>query len=254
MSVSSFLAGLILPVNLCVVLLIIAVTLWFIRWRKLATLIAGAGILWVVFWSLPASSLWAGGRLEQMYPYKTPTSLPVTQAIVVLGGSTANGRHNWFEPYDNERARARVDAAAELYKAGRAPKVVVSGAALEGSVSESQIMANALRQQGVPESAIVQESNSLTTYENALYTARELEKMGIHSVILVTSALHMPRSMGVFKRQGIDPIAAPATPQITVPDDPHFAFWQPDLRTLDASRSIIKEYAGMLVYWLRGWL
>src|SRR5690606_36066803 len=117
---------------------------------------------WALFWSLPASSLWAGGRLEQLYPYQMPTSLPTAQAIVVLGGSTANSRHNWFEPYDSATASPRIDTADILYKEHRAPLIVVSGAALEGSVSEAKIMANALAQQGIPESDVVMEGRSFT--------------------------------------------------------------------------------------------
>ncbi|NLY26882.1 MAG: YdcF family protein [Alcaligenaceae bacterium] len=254
MTLSSFLASLIIPLNLCVALLVMSVLLFMLRWRKLAALTACTGLLWALFWSLPASSLWAGGRLEQMFPYRSPDQVPTAQAIVVLGGSTANGRHNWFEPYDADRARARVDTAADLYKAHRAPRIIVSGAALEGSVSEAQIMANALRQQGVPDHAIELEARSLTTYENALYTAQELKRLNIDSIILVTSALHMPRSMGVFRSQGLQPIAAPSQHQIVVPDNSRFAFWLPNIRALDASRTIIKEYAGIVVYWIRGWL
>ena len=49
-------------------------------------------------------------------------------------------------------------------------------------------------------------------------------------------------------------IAAPAPPQIVPPTDGSLSLWVPDQRTFDASRSIIKEYAGLFVYWLRGWV
>jgi len=147
-----------------------------------------------------------------------------------------------------------VDTAARIYHAERAPLIVVSGAALEGNVSEARIMANSLQQQGVPLDAIVQESESLTTYQNALYTARVLKERGIDHVLLVTSALHMPRAMGVFRKQQVDATAAGSPPQIVVPDDPAFSFWLPSMHVLSASRSVVKEYVGMLVYWLRGWL
>ncbi|MGP1614967.1 MAG: YdcF family protein, partial [Pollutimonas bauzanensis] len=119
-------------------------------------------------------------------------SLPTAQAIVVLGGSTANNRLNWFEPYDSATATSRVDTAAILYKAQRAPLIVVSGAALEGKISEAQMMANALAQRDIPPEAVVVENRSYTTYENALYTTRELKQRHISQVLLVTSALHMP--------------------------------------------------------------
>lgn len=254
MSLSNLLTSLVIPLNLGIALLVLGMLMFILRRRRLAALLAACGLGWVLFWSLPASSLWAGGRLEQLYPYHPPDSLAEAQAIVVLGGSTASNRLNWFESYDRDSTISRVDTAAQLYHARRAPVVVVSGAALDGSVSEAQIMSNALRQQGVPIEAVIQESDSFTTYENALYTARLLKEKGLGDVLLVTSALHMPRAMGVFRKQGIEATAAASPPQIVVPDDPAFSFWLPSAHALSASRSIVKEYVGMLVYWLRGWL
>ena len=254
MALSSFLTNLVIPLNLGITLLVLGMVLFILKHRRIATLLAACGLAWVIFWSLPASTLWAGGHLEQLYPYRPPDQLPTAQAIVVFGGSTANNRPNWFEPYDETATISRVDTAARLYQAQRAPVVIVSGAALEGNVSESQIMASRLRQHGVPATAIIQEERSFTTYDNARYTAQLLDELQLHKVLLVTSALHMPRSMGVFRKQGVDPIAAGSPPQIVVPDDPSFSFWQPSMRALNASRSVVKEYVGMLIYWLRGWL
>lgn len=253
MELSSILANLVIPLNLSITLLVAAVALWMLRKRRTALAVAICGVSWALFWSLPASSLWAGGRLEQRYPHQLPADLPVTQAIVVLGGNTANNRPNWFEPYDPQTATPRVDTAAHLYFAERAPLIVLSGAALDGQSSEAQVMANRLMQQGVPDEALVLEKRSLTTYENAVYTAQELRERGVKHVLLVTSALHMPRSVAVFRKQGFSVVAAGAMPQITVPDDPSFSFWLPNARAFDASRSIIKEYVALLVYWLRGW-
>ncbi|MGB3289240.1 MAG: YdcF family protein [Burkholderiaceae bacterium] len=254
MTISSFLTNLVIPLNLCITLLLIGAVVFMAKRRKTAFFIAAVGLGWALFWSLPASSLWAGGRLEQLYPHRPVMALPTAQAIVVLGGSTANGRQNWFEPYDSATASARVDTAALLYKARRAPLIILSGAALEGSTSEAQMMANALKQEGIPDSAMVLENRSFTTHENALYTTRELKERHISEVLLVTSALHMPRAMAVFKKQGIEAIASPSPPQILVPNDSRFSFWQPNMRALSASRSIVKEYVGLLVYWVRGWI
>lgn len=254
MTLSSFLTNLVVPLNLCVALLLIAMLLFIARQRKTAILIASLALSWTVFWSLPATSLWAGGRLEQLYPHALPTDLPPAQAIVVLGGNTANGRANWFEPYDSATAIPRVDNAALLYKAHRAPLIIVSGAALDGGVSEAQMMANALKQQDIPDEALILEAGSYTTYENGIMTAQELKQRKIDRILLVTSALHMPRSMAVFRKLGITAIPAPSAPQIIVPSDPQFSFWQPNLRVLAASRSIVKEYVGLLVYWVRGWI
>ncbi|MGP1614968.1 MAG: YdcF family protein, partial [Pollutimonas bauzanensis] len=74
MTLSSFLTNLVIPLNLCVTLLVIGAVLFMLRQRKTAFFVAIAGLGWAVFWSLPASSLWAGGRLEQLYPHQMPMS------------------------------------------------------------------------------------------------------------------------------------------------------------------------------------
>src|SRR3546814_2793655 len=94
-----------------------------------------------------ATSLWLGGALESRYPHLPAAELPTADAIVVLGGNTANGRANWFLPYDKETAIVRVDTAVKLYRAHRAPRVVLSGGALEGDVSEARGMAFLMKQQ-----------------------------------------------------------------------------------------------------------
>lgn len=254
MSMSSFLTNLVVPLNLCIILLLIAVLLFIVRQRKTAFVIAVAALSWSLFWSLPATSLWAGGRLEQLYPRLPISAVPTAPAIVVLGGQTANGRPNWFEHYNSTTATERVDTAAQLYAAHRAPLIIVSGAAYEGKTSEAQVMAQTLKKDGVPDNALILENAAANTYENAVYSAAILKRLNINRALIVTSALHMPRSIAAFKKQGITAIAAPAPPQIVVPNDPKFSFWLPDGRTFFASRSIIKEYVGLLMYWVRGWI
>ncbi|MCD0502059.1 YdcF family protein [Bordetella petrii] len=251
---TTYLANLILPQNLCMTLVVLGLVLGLLRLRRTGACLAVFGLAWLLAWSLPITSLWLGGSLEARYPHLPAAQLPAADAIVVLGGNTANGRANWFLPYDKETAIVRVDTAVKLYQAGRAPKVVLSGGALEGDISEARGMAFLMKQQGVPERALLLENSSRTTYENAILTEEELEEHGFRKILLVTSALHMPRAMAAFSKQGVSAIPASTPPQIVLPPDGSVSPWIPHQRTLDASRSIIKEYAGLLVYWLRGWV
>ncbi|MFA5663988.1 YdcF family protein [Castellaniella sp.] len=253
MSFSALMAQLILPWNLAAAVLLLALLAGLLRRRTWALWMAGGAAAWILLWSLPITSLWAGAWLEQQYPWIHPADTPPRQAIVVLGGHTANSRSNWFEPIDAHKVHTRTDTAAELYLAGKAPIIIASGAALDGGISEAQMMASALEQRSIPVQALILENHSLTTRQNALYSAELLRQSGIDSFFLVTSALHMPRAIASFRKLGLDPTAAPSPPQITVPGERSFHPWLPDWRSLQASRSIIKEYLGLLVYWLRGW-
>ena len=227
MTFSSYLTNLIIPFNLCMTLVVIGLVLGLFRLRKTGGALIVAGLLWALAWSLPVTSVWLGGALESRYPHLSPEQSPTADAIVVLGGNTANGRANWFLPYEKDKAVVRIDIAAQLYLAGRAPKVLLSGGALEGDVSEARGMAHAIRQQGVPETALILENSSRTTYENAAMTEDQLKARGIGKILLVTSALHMPRAMAAFAKQGVVAIAAPAPPQIVPPTDGSLSLWCP---------------------------
>ncbi len=253
MSVTQILPQLIVPINLAIALTIAACLLFVFRRRKTAFLLVLIAASWVLAWSVPATSIYFGGLLEQRYPYLEATQNPDAQAIIVLGGHTGGNRHNWFEPLDRQRTTSRVDRAAELYHAHRAPLIIVSGAAHDGGTSEARGMALRLQQLGVPAHAIALEESSHTTRENALYTDEFLKELGIGDALLVTSALHMPRSMATFSRLHAQIIAAPVQPQITRPNTEGFSVWRPNWHTLNSSRSIIKEYLGLFVYWFRGW-
>ena len=250
----SYLINLVVPLNLCIALMIIGFVLCVIRYRRSGLTLIFAGILWVLIWSLPITSIVFGGILENSYPHRPAAQYPEAQAIVVLGGATANNRINWFEPLEPDSKIARVDTAADLYFQHKAPRILVSGGALSGEVSEARGMAARLRSLGVPAEDIILENESRTTHENAALTVQQLQDHQIHSILLVTSALHMPRSMASFSKYNLNVTAAPNPAQITIPDDQQFSLFIPSERALAGSRSILKEYVGVLVYWMRGWL
>lgn len=123
-------------------------------------------------------------------------------------------------------------------------------------------MANILSQIGVPASAIIQDPDSLNTYENAVNVRKILNSRDIRQILLVTSAMHMPRSLLIFKHQGIAAIPAPtdflvsnnqiqalnSSPQATLLN------LLPDSDRLEHFTRALKEYVGLFVYRLRGWL
>jgi uncharacterized SAM-binding protein YcdF (DUF218 family) len=113
----------------------------------------------------------------------TKDSGPVNaDVIIVLGGG-------WNE---------RPDRAAELFRDGAAPRIVVSG---DGDCDTNVFQ---LLKGGVPKSAIETECKSRTTRENALFTLPMLRKAGAHRVILVTTWYHSRRALACFRHYAPD--------------------------------------------------
>ncbi|MFA6508767.1 MAG: YdcF family protein, partial [Treponemataceae bacterium] len=111
-------------------------------------------------------------------------------------------------------------------------------------------MANILETMGVPRSALILESESRNTFENAQYSKKALEAAGAKRIVLVTSSWHMRRSAAIFKKAGIDftPYAVDTLMEyFGVPGD-----YLPDAGALDNSTRIIREQIGYAVYRVLG--
>ncbi|HEY9667895.1 MAG TPA: YdcF family protein, partial [Coleofasciculaceae cyanobacterium] len=142
-------------------------------------------------------------------------------AIVVLGRGA---------PF----ARPRVNLAAELWQNQRAPVIFVSG---RGDASD---LIKQLEEKGIPERSLDGEECSVTTWENAIFTTAILQPQGIRRILLITDALHMWRSLLVFRAQGFDVI-----PRIS-PIDFYF------VGKRGKSFLALREYSGLVEYGLRG--
>ena len=192
------------------------------------------------------------------------TQIPNAEAIVVLGGATKSA--TWPRPtVDLSEAGDRVIYAAQLYFQKKAPIIILSGGRIDwrGSGSpESADMATILTSIGVPAAAIIQEPDSLNTYQNAVNVRKILEARRIKKVLLITSAMHTPRSLKIFKRQGIDVIPTPTDFLVSqgeleeLTNTPKAAILNllPDTNNLNQFTSALKEYFGIFIYSLRGWL
>jgi uncharacterized SAM-binding protein YcdF (DUF218 family) len=199
------------------------------------------------------------------WQYLPLETYPQTDVIVVLGGSTASAQYP-RQIVEISSAGNRLLYAAHLYHQGVAPYLLLTGGYidwLDQREPPASDMAKILGMLGVPKSAFWYESESRNTYENALFTRQILAEKGIDRIILVTSALHMPRAVAIFKHQGFVVIPAPADYNITQADWDRI--WAPNLTTqifnllpsvgnLSDTTSALKEYIGILIYRLRGWL
>lgn len=249
------------PLGLACVSLLVALVMLWKRPRTAAFCIALALILLLFSSNGGVSRAFARSLEWQNIPL---TEIPNAEAIVVLGGATKSA----FPPrpsVDLNEQGDRVIYAAQLYKQKKAPTIILSGGRIDwhgSGSSESGDMATILTSIGVPVEAIIQEPDSLNTYQNAVNVRKILQSRGIRRVLLVTSAIHMPRSLLIFKHQQIDVIPAP-TDFLVSEGEVRELFSTPKAATLNLLPNVdslylftaaLKEYVGIFTYRLRGWL
>ncbi|AFZ30544.1 YdcF family protein [Gloeocapsa sp. BRSZ] len=247
------------PLGLACILIIFAlITLWK-KPRQASTALTIALVVLLL-----ASNGWVSRSLVRSLEFQNiPQQLPNADAIVVLGGATKPA----FPPrpsVDLSEESDRMFYAAQLYHQKKAPFVILSGGRIDWSgagPSESADMAIIMQQLGVPESAIIQEPDSLNTYENAVNVKKILRSRQFNQVLLVTSAMHMPRSLAIFNKLKISAIPAPTDflasgdmQYISNSSEAALLNLLPEAERLYQSTRALKEYVGLVVYRLRGWL
>lgn len=136
---------------------------------------------------------WLGGRDQRRK----------VDAIVVLGAAHYNGR-------PSRVLRARLDHAADLYEAGLAPVIVVTGGMAEGDrVSEATVSQQYLKGRAVPVTAIVVRPDGHDSHQSILSAAEWLDDHEMHSVLLVSDPFHMARLVAEANGQKLAPYVSP---------------------------------------------
>ena len=191
--------------------------------------------------------------LESRYPpLIDPKSAGSYDAIVVLtaGSMAALGLIPF--PSINEQMFRRLDEAWRLYRLQPKPIIVTGGHVdpFTPAKDENRIAREFLIRWGVPESHIIGEAKSRDTFENALETQKVLQKHGWKRYLLVTSAIHMPRSMLVFSSRVPVPIPAPADFSVGEMELTPFAFL-PNESVAPKIVEGLHEYAGWVNYYWR---
>jgi len=226
--------------------------------NRISSILLAIALIIVLFSSNEVFSKFLVRSLE--WRYFPNGELPQAEVIVVLGGGTRPriSPRPWYEV--NE-AGDRILYGSWLYKQGKAPLLLVTGGRAEwygdGGNPESEDMAAIAEVMGVPTSAIIQESQSFNTRDNAVNTKHILDQRGINRVLLVTSALHMPRSMEIFRKVGLEVIPAP-TDFLSVNNENIKGLaivldLLPSAEALKNTTNAIKEYIGLFIYQLAGW-
>jgi len=237
------------PLNVSLLVVIIAAVLYQRRWMRLGGTLLAFAIAWLWLWSMPVFSDWMCGKIEQRYPLIPVEKIEPADAIVVLGGGVDPSSPPRIYPEVNA-AGDRVLHAARLYKAGKAPWIIVTGGRglrmPDAMGSEADALRTILcKDLGVPQSAILIEETSRNTRENALFTKRISDDRGFKKIILVTSAQHMPRALAQFRPTGLQVLPAPTDFEIEFNKPQTILGYLPDARALERSSRAFKELVGI---------
>jgi uncharacterized SAM-binding protein YcdF (DUF218 family) len=234
--------------------LLVALVAWLGR-RRLPRGVLRASIAIECFClalTTPAGSNVLVALQERRAPMPTSCAAPTPNVIVLLSGGM---RRDAADARDfgvlNISSLQRTLAAATLAKSIPDAELVISGGARIGGsndVAQSSVMADVAENFGVPASAIRAELAATTTWENAT-TVRALEPKLPTRIWLVTSALHMPRSMLAFRAAGFEPCAYPADYRAAPIEGP--ADFLPSAGAIGNGDAVLHEWVGELAYRLR---
>lgn len=248
MLIRAFLKALVMPPLVNILLLLVALLL-LRRWRVFRVLLITFSLGSLTLLSMPAVSHFLASQLERFPPLVWQNINPDDyQAIVVLGA----GRYQQAPEYGNVdipkyMGLERIRYAAYLQSKTGLPILVSGGLWADDTVPEAEFMARIIETEfkgRVP----WREGKSRTTWENAVYSRHMAEKNGIHRILLVTHAWHMPRAVQSFEKAGFEVTAAPTIfKSIDLPGTRFFDF-VPNINALHTSTYMLHEMLGLLWY------
>jgi uncharacterized SAM-binding protein YcdF (DUF218 family) len=231
------------PLTLALALIITGLVVLHLRKKRAATVcIVGAVVLLWLFSSDPLS-YWLVRSLERQYP--PVTSFPQTSARL-------------FDEINE--GGDRILYAGRLMAQNAAPRCIITGGTIdfirtiEGSQAQAafRLLANC---RGVDTSLVLLENRARNTYENGLFTKRMLDSLNLPpTVILVTSASHMPRSVAIFKKLGYTVYPAPVDYCADIPYQFKLLSFIPNSGALVNASFALHEWYGIAAYRLLGWL
>lgn len=236
------LSQLVTPPGLLAAGLVLGALLTLFGLRRLGRFVAAVGIAQAILLSLAPVADALMVPLENEARRLAAEAPPCCyEAIVVLGGAVKRPLPPARPDADLSEGADRVWHAARLFKAGVAPRIILSGGAPDapGYMTEAHAMRAFLLDLGVPNDRIVLEGKSLNTIGNI----REVRTLvGDQRVALVTSAFHMPRAMQLARLGRLNASAFPTDWQAVADDRPPWLAWLPSVDSTITSWMALKEH------------
>lgn len=234
-----FLGNLLMPVPMTLLLLVWALLLLLrrkTRWFGVLFVVAAMALLTASSYA-PLSSQ-ATGPLEQHFTSYQPSETPVDY-VSVLGSAHVSGGGLPITSELNPEGVIRLVEGIRIYRLNPGSKLIFTGYHGKDPVSYADKIKELALALGVPEEDILAFTGPKDTADEAQLIA---ENFTGSSLVLVTSAAHMPRSMALFRGAGLEPIPAP-TNHLTRPVHSKWGF--PTARTLANTSSWLHEQLGL---------
>lgn len=232
------------PSGVAYLLFVIGVVAVFFARTRIASwwLLAGSGLVTLVFSSGMIATVLMS-PLEYRYArLRDAVQYPEVRHIVVLTGWAGDDDDMPLSGRYSASTAYRVLMALELHSERPDCDVIISG-----DETTARLMGEGMVKLGLPREQLRLESQSFTTADSAAHLGPML---GDQPFFLVTSAGHMPRTLGVLVKQGLKAIPVPTDHQL--PKHWRNAEWNPSPSSLTVSDRAMHEYLGLLWYRLRG--
>jgi uncharacterized SAM-binding protein YcdF (DUF218 family) len=241
------------PVSLAVFAGLLGIVLLFTRFARAGRVVmAGAIVALAVGWLTPIGAVLLR-PLEDRFPQPS-LNLPEPAGIIVLGGAMDTAKSEARGDVYLDADAARMTAGVELARRFPNARLVFTGGS--GNFPRME-PAEAISAQkfwlslGVPAGQMMFEAKSRNTWENAVFTRDLVKPKPGETWLLVTSAWHMPRSIGIFRRVGFAVVPYPVAYR-TFGDERDFQMSPPTVDKLAMLELGVREYIGLLAYWLTG--
>jgi uncharacterized SAM-binding protein YcdF (DUF218 family) len=243
------------PLHFLIILMLLGLGLQITPARRLGLWLVNGAVVILILIAMSPLAFWITIPLEERFPRIDHVDVP-PDGIIVLGGAIENipeyGRPHLISLNDAAERLTEIPRLAQLYPKARI--IYTGGPVYEGGgiLSEAAGARELFIEWGTSPDRITIEDQSLTTWENAVLTKEIVHPaLGTHW-LLVTSAFHMPRAVGVFRKAGWPGIVAYPT-DYRAPNPAFGVGWRAvasdNLELLELS---VKEYFGLLGYWLGG--
>lgn len=250
---SKTLGAAVVPINLLVELGIISVMLMATRFAGLGRKLAATTlILFALAAFSPLGNLLLY-PLEARFPAWDP-SRGTPDGIIVLGGSVDTDLSAAHHTPVVSHAADRFFASAELARRFPNARIVFTGGSanlVSPGAREADYSVPILENIGISRERLIVERDSRNTYENATFTKRLVAPKPGERWLLVTSAYHMPRSMGIFRKAGFDVEAYPVDWRMGGRDD-LFSFTNAGSDGLGRTDTAVREWIGLVANRLVG--